>query len=314
MRPPPLAMPAGVRGYPRGFDWTYDGELPPGPDGGRPLIPVVWDGLWLNTGDQDSGLCSVIEDVSGVLDSPPLEGNDVQRVISDGAAWGPKVLRARTITLAGAAAGPAAELAKLRTALAVRAAAREPAELAFGAIEFGRVFVTDVRAGAEAYRLRPLGRGGFRWQVTLTAADPAFYDWTWQTAVLSNITPGETGRDYAREYPVRYAVPYLANTALLRNDGNHPAPVYALYEGPLSQSSLTGPGGDTIRVAPIDAGVLILVSTATLIAEAPGGLSRASYILPGSRPLVVAPASSSRWALRSTGAGSITLAWRSAWV
>ncbi len=29
----------------------------------RPLIPVVWDGLWLNTGDQDNGLCLVVEDI-----------------------------------------------------------------------------------------------------------------------------------------------------------------------------------------------------------------------------------------------------------
>ncbi len=58
----------------------------------------------------------------------------------------------------------------------------------------------------------------------------------------------------------------------------------------------------------------ILVSTATLTAEAAGGVSRASYILPGSRPLFVPPLEVTRWFLRSAGYGSVTLVWRSAWV
>jgi hypothetical protein len=56
------------------------------------------------------------------------------------------------------------------------------------------------------------------------------------------------------------------------------------------------------------------VATATLTAEAPGGISRASFILPGSRPLWVPPDTSARWTLRAGGRGTVTLAWRSTWV
>ena len=79
--------------------------------------------------------------------------------------------------------------------------------------------------------------------------------------------------------------------------------------------SAFGHGNVTVNLpSGLDAGVTILVSTATLTAEAPGGLSRASYILPGSRPMLLPPASSGRWYLRGTGRGSVSLGWRSAWV
>jgi hypothetical protein len=302
------ASRVAVRGYERDFDWTY--QIPPTPPL-VPLIPVVWDGLWLNTGDQADGLCAVVENIDGVIDSPPFDGNDVQRVISDGAAWGPKTLNARTIVISGAAAGPSDLLVRFRNELAIRAANREPALLAFGLIDAQRILTADVRAGTELLRTTPLSRHGFKYQVTLTAADPALHDGVWQTVTLTNVTEA-TGRSYPRRYPWQYAG-MIPNSALLRNEGNFPAPVYAGYEGELSTSLLTD-GTSGIRVAYLEPGVQILVSTATLAAEAPGGYSRASYIQPGSRPMWIAPRSSPRWTLRSAGRGSVTLAWRSTWV
>jgi hypothetical protein len=306
----PVTLADATRGYDREFTWAYARDAPPP---ARPMIPVVWDGLWLNTGDQASGLFLVVENITGWLDSPPVDGNDVDRVISDGAAWGPKVTRARQVVVTGVAAGPRDELGRLRDQLAARAASREPAPLVVGDFDLGRVLTADVRAGTDAYRHRPLGSGGFRYQVALTAADPALYDGTWQSATLTNHTEG-TGREYPKEYNWQYASPYIGNSATLRNEGNADAPVYALYEGQLTDSALTDNRSGIIRIASLDPGVQILVSTAALTAEAAGGLSRASYILPGSRPMVVPPRSASRWFLRSAGPGSIQLAWRSTWV
>jgi hypothetical protein len=306
----PVTLREASRGYDRDFDWTY--VVPPR-EPTRPPVPVVWDGLWLNTGDQDNGLCLVVERITGWLDSAPVDGNDVDRVISDGAAWGPKVMRSRTVVITGVAAGPRVLLGQLRDQLAARTANREPVLLAVGDFDQQRVLTADVRAGSDAYRHTPLGSAGFRYQVTLTAADPALYASTWQTATLTNVTEG-TGREYPKDYSWSYASPYIANSAMLRNEGNADAPVYALYEGQLTESALTDNRSGIIRVAQLETGVRILVSTATLVAEAEGGLSRASYLLPGSRPMTVPPGSSSRWFLRSAGLGSITLAWRSTWL
>ena len=303
-----------LRHYDRTFDWSYF-DTGPLPAAGRGLIPVVLDGLWLNTGDLDSGLCAVVTNIEGWLDSPPVSGNDVARTISDGAAWGPKVLGPRTIVIHGAAAGPRDELGSFRAQLAARAAHRDPVLLSVGTMDGATVQTADVRAGTDSYRHQPLGSGGFRWQLTLTAADPAIYDGTWQAARLTNVTEGaETGRGYPRPYPWQYAGSYVPNSAVLRNAGNHAAPVYALYEGDMTESTLSDGHGGIIRLAGLDAGVQILVSTATLIAEAPGGLSRASFILPGSRPMTLPPVSTGRWYLRATGRGAVSLGWRSAWV
>lgn len=300
---------ARVRSYDRGFEWTY--EVPPVPPLRDP-VPVVWDGLWLNTGDQDNGLCAVVTKIEGWLDSPPLDGNDVARVISDGAAWGPKALRQRTVIIEGAVVGPREELGRFRDQLVLRAAARVPALLQVGDWDLRRVLTADVRAGTEQFRVQWLGSSGFRWQVALTAADPALYQGTWESIILTNVTE-DTGRDYPRVHPWRYAG-LIPNTAVLRNGGNHDAPVYAGYAGDLSESLLTDGIGGGIRLAGVESGVQILVATATLTAEAPGGYSRASFILPGSRPMVIPAGSTARWTLRSGGRGSVTLAWRSTWL
>ena len=311
------ALAAGPgRGYDRGYDWTYadtDGGPPSG--GGAGLIPVVWGDLPLNTGDQESGLCAVIERVEGWLDSPPVHGHDAERSIADGAAWGPKTLGPRTIVLTGAAAGPRGVLGTFRDQLAARAASREPAELAITDGGHGRTLAADVRAGTENFRLTWHGPALYRWQCTVTAADPVLYDARWQTRMLFNESRDiTTGRIYTRAYQWRYASSEVPNSATLANDGNTPAPVYALYEGDLIESRLVAAAGNMIRLAPVAAQMQILIATATLSASAVGGLSRASFVLPGSRPLTVAPASSARWFLYSAGFGNVTLAWRSAWL
>lgn len=301
-----------TRRYDRDFTWIY-GPAPRAP-GDPGLVPIEWDGLSLNIGDTGGGLCSVIENVEGWLDSPPLHGNDAVRSIADGAAWGPKTLGARQVTLHGAAAGPRDQLGWLRGQLATRAAARYPAPLTITDGGLNRSLTADVRGGTEQFKHVWLSRSAFRWQVTLTAADPVLYGTEWQTARLSAETGEDTGRVSPREFTWGYAVAYLPNTALLVNAGNWPAPVWALYEGDFAQSRMTEPGSGSILLAPLDAGMQIRVATASLTAEAAGGLSRASFILPGSRPMEIPAETSSRWYLFTAGRGSVTLTWRSAWV
>lgn len=312
-----MTTPLGLqptRGYDRGFAWTYAGP-PQVPDPSVNLLPVFWGGLPLNGGDDpDSGLCTVIEDVGGWVDSPPLNGNDQARLIADGAAWGPKTLGARVITLQGAATGPRDVLAWLRDQLAVLAASRDPAALSItGAAGDSRTLTADVRAGTDSFKHTWLGHTGIRWTVTLTAADPLLYEDNWQTVTLVTSLPGGTGRTYQRTYSWQYASPTLPNSALLTNEGNWPAPVYALYSGDLSQSQLTDEAGGLILLDVLQPGMVIQVDTSTLTAQA-SGLSRASYILPGSVAMSIPPAQTAQWHLYATGGGSVQLAWRSTWV
>jgi hypothetical protein len=304
-----------TRGYDQLYDRIYGPDASAVPPSTPGLISVYWDGLALNTGDDPAtGLCSVIENVDGWLDSPPLNGHDAELVLADGAGWGVKTLGPRTITLSGAAVGPRDQLGRLRDQLAVRAAGKQPADLTItdaGALD--RALTASVR-GTDQFKLTWLSRYAYRWQATMLAADPALYDAEWQQAVLSNGSGGTTGRPYKRIYTWQYAASYLPNSQLLVNDGNWPSPVFALYQGDLAQSQLSDDQGGVINLAAITAGQQILVYTATLAAVTSGGLSRASYVLAGSVPMVLAAESTARWHLYGAGLGSVTLAWRSAWV
>jgi hypothetical protein len=301
-------MATAYRRYDRDYlptPWGY-GPRPRDAAPGR-QIGIVWDGLPLNPGNLADGSTVAVELVEGWDDSPPLAGHDAERAIADGAVWGPKTLQARHVVIHGAAVGEPDRLMWYRDQLAGRAAARQPAELGIGDR------VAQVRGGTELLRVHWHGPYLIRYEVTLVAADPVLYDAEAQRAMLSNVT-GDTGRSYPREYTWQYAQPYVGNSVLLANAGNHPAPVLALYEGELSESRLTDGRGGIIRLAPLAPGMAITVATATLTAEAAGGSGRASYILPGSRPMAVPAQGVVRWHLYAAGGGTVTLAWRSAWV
>jgi hypothetical protein len=318
---PPMIAPRVLgslrkaRRYDRGFDWTYAAP-PPGPEAtsGALLVPIIWDGLPLNTGDDPAtGLCIVVEQVTGWLDSPPLNGNDAARVISDGAAWGPKTLGARIVTITGVAIGPRDQLGAFRDQLGARAAARQPASLSITDGGTERTLTALVRADTDAWKQTWVTPTCYRYQFSVTAADPVLYDDTWQQATL-DLSLGSTGRVYQRTYGWSYGSPFLPNSALLQNDGNWPTPVYCLYSGDLSSSTLADEAGNSILFAAVGAGMQIWLDTSTLTAQAAGGLSRASYVLPGSVPMTIEPASTERWHLYASGGGSVALAWRSAWV
>jgi hypothetical protein len=276
-------------------------------------IPVVWDGQPLNTDGPDpvSGLTLVIESVQGWLDSPPLAGNDLDRALSDGSAYGPKVLQARLVVLQGCVItdGDPTDMTPMRDLLAGKASARQPALLSIGDVS-GRVLEALVRADTAQFQHTFLTPTAFRWQVSLTAGDPRLYDVNVQSVVLSNAAGG-SGWTYARRYPRSYGGS-LPNSATMSNDGNVSAPVLALYTGDLLAGSRLTDGTNTIFLAALAAGEQVYVQTDRLVAYAPGGASRQSYIQPGSSPLSVPPTGAT-WSLLGAGGGNVRLQWQSAW-
>jgi hypothetical protein len=311
------------RGYDRAFDWEYEPPVPPEPPPGPPEPPptpqpgpwsptITWDGMDINPGWTDEVNTLVVTEVTGWYDTPEFDGGNIARELADGSIFGPKVMQARTVVITGAAVGTRAQLWEWRDQLAMRAAHRVPAELTIGDPPTGHVLTATVRSDGDQFRHAYLGSAAFTWQVTVMAADPRLYELTWRQAVLTELGDASTGRSYARSYWWRYASTDVPNAAVLVNPGNVDAPVWALYQGDLSQSVLTD-GTSVIGVSALSAGETLLVDCATLNAEEQGGASRAQMILPGSQPLLVPRRSSARWRLAATGEGSVTLAWRGAW-
>lgn len=320
------------RGYSRPYDRVYAlpaepaEPAPPGPgEGAGALVPVRWAGFDLNPGHVDEWFTAVVTNVEGWYAGPPADGHDTERALTDGAAWGLKTLGAREVTISGAAAGPPAGLMSWRDRLAWLAALREPAELAVSEPQTGVTRTALVRAGTGALAHEFLGgSAAFRYQLTVTAADPLLYGDAWHEAVLANVSAAESGRPYGRLYrhprdeegPLNgwaYGLPDPPHSsAYLANAGSAPAPVYATWAGDMSASRLTD-GTGSILVDALAAGALVGVDTATLAAEGPGGAPRGSLILPGSRPLTVPAFSTALWHLYATGSGTVTLAWRDTW-
>jgi hypothetical protein len=312
---PPVPAPGysvPQRRYDRTFDYGYVTTISPVPPPGANLLPVYWDGLALNTGDQDSGLFAIIESVDGWLASPPLDGHDTARGLADGSAWGPKVLSARVITLTGSVVGADDVIGAFRDQLVMRASNRQPADLTITDAS-GRALTASCRADTGQLQHTFIGLGAFRYQVALTAADPLLYDPEWQQVILSPASGVVTGRTYQRTYGWQYAASSIGNAAQLDNGGNADAVVYALFTGDLASPELSDDAGSQISLSDLAAGMTLLVESDTLSAVGPGGISRASYVQPGSVPMVIPAQSSVQWHLYASGGGYVTLQWRSAW-
>jgi hypothetical protein len=186
-----------------------------------------------------------------------------------------------------------------------------PVTLVIG--EDGHALSAYVRADDEAMSHAWHGPVWFEWEVTLTAGDPRLYEEGWHTQLLTLGGTAESGRTYPRSYAWQYGAPVLGNSARLENPGTAEAPAWAIYTGPLTETRLTD-GTNTIRLAPLGVGQQVTVATESLMAVAPGGATRASYILGGSAPLTVPPGSVGMWSLYGSGTGTVELQWRAAWI
>jgi hypothetical protein len=294
---------------------TYPAGAPPALLVAPPplLIPVTWDALSLNDGERGDGLGTVVTNVDGWYGSPPLNGSDLNRALTDGALFGFKTVQARVVVITGAVAGTRDLCNLVARQLAAQAVNSQPANLTIGEDDGSGampLLTASVRADTSSLTLAWLSRTYFTYQVELTAADPRLYGAAWQTAQLTPAPAGgATGRVYPFTEPRFYASSDVPNMTRLANPGSAPAPVWASYTGDLSDSRLTD-GRNTIHLAPVGAGQVIVVNTETLAAAAPGGAQRQSYLEAGTTPLTIAPFSTATWSFYGTGRGQVVLSWR----
>lgn len=278
------------------------------------LIPVVWAGTNWNTGDNPDGTTTVVTDVNGWEDSPAFNGNDVALALGDGVVLGNKIIAQREVTVSGMVAGPRPPVLALIRQLAALASARQPVALTIGQIdETGgavRSLTAQVRADTSQFQTAWLSRYAFTWQVVLTAADPLLYDQATNLVTLT-VPSTATGWVYPRRYPWHYAG-LATNSAQLANAGTAPTPVTIIFTGPLSNTPEISDGARSITLKNLGAGEVVTVESDTLAAFAPGGATRASYVLAGSVPMPLATGITT-WTLYATGTGNVVLTWASAW-
>jgi len=278
------------------------------------LIPVVWAGTDWNGGDiAADGSCRVITDVQGWYGTPGLNGNDVALALSDGVLRGSKLLAQREVTLIGVITGPRPAVLSYARQLGGLAADRDEVPLQIGVNDesgTGQLLTCQVRADTSQLQVAWLGRTAFQWQAVLTAADPLLYDAAPQNATLT-VPSSATGRAYPRRFGWHYAG-LASNSVPMLNAGNVPAPAVLTFTGPLASTPQVTDGTRSIFLQNLVAGEVVYVKSDTLAAWAPGGATRASYLLQGSQPMLV-PTGTTVWSLYATGTGSVALTWQSAW-
>lgn len=278
------------------------------------LIPVVWAGTDWNAGDNPAdGSCSVITDVQGWYGTPALNGNNVGLALSDGVLRGSKLLAQREITLAGVIMGPRVPVLSYARLLGGLAALRDEVPLQVGVNDetgSGQMLACQVRADTDRLQVAWLGRYCIQWQVVLTAADPLLYEAAPRHATLT-VPSSATGRVYPRRFGWHYAG-LASNSVAMLNAGNVPAPALLTFTGPLGSTPQVTDGVSSILLQNLGAGEVVYVQSDTLAAWAPGGATRASYILQGSSPMLV-PTGTTVWSLYATGTGNVALTWQSAW-
>jgi len=279
------------------------------------LIPVQWAGTDWNQGDLPNGLCTYVTDVNGWDDTPVFNGNDVALALTDGVLQGNKLIAQREVTLTGIIAGARAPLLAYARQLAQLASARASQTLSIGMLDETSTslsFLTaQVRADNNSLQFAWLGRYGFQWTVTLTAPDPLLYSSVINSATLT-APSGATGRTYPKTYQWHYPAQSVSNEAQMVNAGTAAAPVTATFTGPLASPQISD-GTRSIFLKTLGAGEVVTVNTGTLVAIAPGGATRASYVLAGSVPMTIPAQSAPSWSLYTTGTGSVKLTWQSAW-
>jgi len=278
------------------------------------LIPVFWAGTDWNAGDNPAdGTTRIITSVDGWYGSAPLVGNDVDLALSDGALLGLKTIDARQITLNGYLAGPRAPLLALVREVSELAAARGPVALTCGELDEtgGSVpmLTAQVRADSGNCQVTWVGRYLAQWQVALVAPDPLLYEAGPRTATLT-VPGGTTGRTFTKHYMWGYAA-LATNATTLLNPGTAPTRVQLVFTGPLTTPRVSD-GVNTIALKTIGNGEVVTVISDTLLAYAPGGATRASYVQAGSVPMLLGTGSTT-WSLYSSGTGSVALTWSGAW-
>jgi hypothetical protein len=147
------------------------------------------------------------------------------------------------------------------------------------------------------------------------ATDPRFYDSTLTSVVAAVSAPSGSGLTFDAEFDLEFGGALPSGVVQVTNDGNFGAPWVAEFAGPLVNPRFENVStGETLRfVGSVGEGDVLRVESVTRSVTL-NGVSRYQFLLPGSRWFDLAPGFSEVRFAASSGVGSGTLSFRSAWI
>lgn len=279
-----------------------------------------WD--WSFNGVAFGGTAEIqVAEVSGWLDLPDVRSGDTPRTGKHGLAPGRDLAGGRTIRFScevhtGDPTATEAIVAPLRTVLTI------------GEDEYPLIGQTPGLPALQVMcrprrRAQPLqwdaSIGAARLELEFVATDPLLYD-----AVESTASTGLGTLTGGLSFPA--AAPFVFGTSgssavmSCPNDGPFPAPWTATFTGPLTAPELVHLESGyrlSFPSAVLAAGESLVVSSKSATVLLNGTASRYSWLASTSQWFDLQPAAvgtNSVLLLGSAGAGSVTMAWRSAWI
>lgn len=255
----------------------------------------------------------------GLLETPSIRVGDVPRAQAHGVIAGLDWMNSLAISFDILVLGSSRTDAEVKLAALLAAFAPEQSNVAL-----------DVRISGSPseYRLygRPrgvqtaLGRGflsgTIRARAEFLATDPRKYSTTEQTA-STGLATSSGGLTFPASAPFVFGSGGSGSTMSCPNDGTFAAPWVATFAGPLVAPTLTHVDSGKALIlsgANIAAGETLIVDSLARTILLNGTASRYSWLAATSQWFDLSPGTNSVNLTGASGSGTVSLAWRSAWV
>lgn len=260
-----------------------------------------------------------IVEIEGLWESPEIRSSDRDRARAPGMWPGVDLPGARAIT---ATIQPLADLDDpmwddVRRAL-VPNGPEQPLLIQVSGIAGGRTLLTQARVrrfattiDAERYQF-----GAAQIVVEWWATDPRLYDANETTKTVPLKVFADLGLEFDAEFDLEFGGRGTGSGVLVANNqGNYPAPWVCTVTGPASNLRIIddGGGGSIKTVGTVPAGNELRIDSRNRTIEL-NGVSRYSWLLPGSQWFDLAPGHNELRLSAQTGAGSGSVSFRSAWL
>ena len=170
--------------------------------------------------------------------------------------------------------------------------------------------------GVEVAWPRTTRNGVCRARALFVATDPLRYSTTESTA-STGLTTLSGGLDFPATAPFVFGTAGDSSVMDCTNDGTIATPWVATFSGPLTAPELVHLGSGkriTLSGATLAAGETLVVDSDARTVLLEGTASRYSWLAAASQWFDIEPGANSVQLLGASGSGSVSLAWRSAWI
>jgi hypothetical protein len=275
---------------------------------------IIFNGLTIGTSSVYG-----VRQLTGLHDAPGVRTSDRNRARRHGQFAGSDFVSGRSLqaTLVVSAKHPSDAWQALSQALVV--GSDEIAwQAQYSGVAGGRLVQLNARVRRLSlpidYEYAYLGEAEA--DVEWWATDPRIYDATETSLSTPMASTALTGRGYPRSYPRGYGGATTGGLLTAANDGEFPAPWQATIEGPVDNPRIENiTTGRTVGfVGSLAAGETLELDSDKWSVLLNGTASRYSWLTPGSQWFDLAPGDNELRFAGSSGSGSITFNYRSAWI